>query len=82
MNTDKHFDVIITDLGMPVMSGFDLAARVRKQFSDIPIILATGWESQIDRKKVDKYQINYIVGKPFQFKDLVDAILRCVSLKK
>ncbi len=70
---DKEFDLIITDLGMPVMSGFELAAKVRAK-SDIPIILTTGWESQIDRKKVKKYKINRIVGKPFQLKELIDAI--------
>jgi CheY-like chemotaxis protein/signal transduction histidine kinase len=82
LEKDTKFDILITDLGMPVMSGFDLVERARKIISNLPVIMATGWEAQIDRKKVKKYNINYVVGKPFQFRELIESIMICLTQKK
>ena len=68
------FDLIITDLGMPVMSGLDFTLRAREMQPKIPVIMATGWESRIDRKKLKDYKIDHVVGKPFQFRKLIEAI--------
>ncbi|MFP4499280.1 MAG: response regulator [Vulcanimicrobiota bacterium] len=76
----KEFDLILTDLGMPGMSGFDLAERIRKINPSIPIIMATGWQAQLDTKKVEEYKINHVVGKPFQINELVNTVR--TNLKK
>ncbi len=76
MITKASYDLIITDLGMPVMSGLDFTLRVRHILPDIPIIMATGWESRLDRKKLKEYKINHVVGKPFQFRKLIESIIR------
>jgi two-component system, cell cycle response regulator CpdR len=38
-----HFDMVITDVSLPVMSGLDLARELLKQRSDLPVIVATGY---------------------------------------
>jgi CheY-like chemotaxis protein len=70
----ESFDLIITDLGMPVMSGLEFSRKVRETYPRIPIVLATGWESRLDRKKLKEYNINHVVGKPFQFDKLLELL--------
>ena len=71
---ENPIDILMTDLGMPGMSGYQLASKAREINPDIPIILATGWESRIDKNKIQQNNINYIVGKPFLFSELFDVI--------
>ncbi len=71
---NSPIDILMTDLGMPGMSGFQLASEARKLMPDIPIIMATGWESRIDRKKVEQNKIDYIVGKPFLFAEIFEVV--------
>ena len=40
---DLPIDLLVTDLNMPGMSGVDLAAIVRAQRADLPVVLVTGW---------------------------------------
>jgi GAF domain-containing protein/anti-sigma regulatory factor (Ser/Thr protein kinase) len=39
----EPFDLVITDLGMPVLSGWDLAGAIRQLAADVPIVMITGW---------------------------------------
>src|SRR5690554_7361695 len=40
-------DLVLTDLGMPDLSGWDVVDAIRKKDHRIPVVLATGWGSQI-----------------------------------
>ena len=75
-------DILMTDLGMPGMSGFQLASEARLLLPEIPIIMATGWESRIDRKKVEQNKIDYIVGKPFLFAEIFEVVANTLQKKK
>jgi GAF domain-containing protein/CheY-like chemotaxis protein len=58
------FDVVITDLGMPGMSGAEVARRVKAQTPQMPVILLTGWgEGIVEESSVPLY-IDAVVGKP------------------
>ena len=43
LNTGEMFDAVITDQGMPRMTGLELVARLRKQGNDIPVLIASGY---------------------------------------
>lgn len=60
------FDFVITDQGMPEMSGRELAYQIRKVDSVIPIILLTG-DTEI---RVDGGAINRVMTKPFKIDEL------------
>jgi PAS domain S-box-containing protein len=48
--TPLDFDVVMTDLSMPGMSGIDLARAVRRERADVPIVLVTGYADETDER--------------------------------
>jgi len=64
------FDLIITDLGMPGMSGLDLAGIVHENYPEIPIAMITGWGTQLSPDEVALKGIKSLLAKPFHLKDI------------
>ena len=76
----EEFDLVITDLVMPRLSGLDLLTKMKKTCPPVPVILITAfgdWSSLT--QAYEKGAIDYIC-KPFKMKDLKDAIQK--ALKK
>jgi signal transduction histidine kinase/ActR/RegA family two-component response regulator len=67
---DDKYDLMITDLGMPGMSGMDLAAAAHEQYSQMPIAMITGWGTQLDSNEVSFKGIHAVLSKPFHLKDV------------
>jgi signal transduction histidine kinase/ActR/RegA family two-component response regulator len=59
------FDMVFTDLGMPDLSGWEVAAEIRRQNADVPIVLVTGWGNQIDATEARARGVTRVVAKPF-----------------
>ena len=69
----KHFHLIILDVMMPGIDGFEVLARIR-EISDIPVIMLTAKEEEIDRiKGFDGGADDYVV-KPFSPRELLSRI--------
>ncbi len=68
------FDLLITDLTMPQMSGDQLAVRVREVRPDLPIILCTGYSERFTRESAKELGIQAFVMKPFKIRDLAEEI--------
>ena len=60
----ERFDLVITDMTMPRMTGKELAVRLINIRPDIPVILCTGFSSQIDEQKAADAGIRALVPKP------------------
>jgi PAS domain S-box-containing protein len=58
------FDVVVTDLSMPEMSGFDLAASLRGKRADIPILLTSGYVRAEDRQRARDQALGEVILKP------------------
>ena len=74
----KEFDLVITDVMMPNMDGFQLCQTIRKN-SDIPIIMLTALEDDLDQLKGFDTGVDDYITKPFSFDILikrVEAVLR------
>ena len=67
---DERFDILITDLGMPGMSGLDLAAEVHQTHPQIPIAMITGWGTQLSEQEISSRGINAVLSKPFHLKEI------------
>lgn len=70
----QEFDLMITDLGMPGMSGMELAETVHKKRPEMPIAMITGWGTQLDKDQVRASGILTVLAKPFHLKDIKDLI--------
>jgi CheY-like chemotaxis protein len=77
-NPDK-FDVVLTDMTMPKMTGFKLSQEILGIRSDVPIILATGFAEGINEKMVKKSGIRELLMKPYSPEKLSQAIQRVLE---
>ncbi|ALS76373.1 XRE family transcriptional regulator [Planococcus rifietoensis] len=74
----QAFDIVLLDIMMPEMSGFELCAKIRS-FSDVPIIMLTAREQQEDIVKGLKLGADDYITKPFNEEELlarIEALLR------
>jgi len=67
-------DLLLTDLKMPVMDGFDLLISVVKDFPCLHVIVATAFANPDVIKKINALGFSDIIEKPFEFDDLVEKI--------
>lgn len=76
-----RFDLVVSDVEMPRLNGFDLTARIRadKRLRELPVILVTALERIEDRTRgIDVGADAYIVKSTFDQHDLLDAVRRLV----
>jgi two-component system chemotaxis sensor kinase CheA len=74
-----EFDLIVSDVDMPRMNGFDLTAKIRgdKKLEDLPVVLVTALESREDRERgIDVGADAYIVKSSFDQSNLFEVIRR------
>ena len=69
-----NFDLVITDMTMPKMTGDKLAEELLRIKPDIPIILCTGFNSMIDEDKTKAMGIRAFVFKPILKRDIAETI--------
>lgn len=69
-----HFDLVLTDLGMPEMSGWELAKRIKEINPDVPIGMITGWALAPTKEKMKKEGVDFILFKPFDYPKVVSEV--------
>ena len=70
IEADEKFDMMITDMMMPGMSGAELANIMHQKQPDAIIILASGYSEEIARKELAGSQDFYFLSKPYSLDDL------------
>lgn len=76
-----NYDIVVSDVEMPRMSGFDLTAKIRsdQKLAHLPVILVTALESREDRERgIDVGADAYIVKRSFEQSDLLEVIGRLI----
>jgi two-component system chemotaxis sensor kinase CheA len=77
----EHFDLLVSDVDMPRMNGFDLTARVRADptLADLPVVLVTALESRDDKERGIEVGANaYVIKSGFDQSKLLEIIRRLV----
>ncbi|MBT4034648.1 MAG: response regulator [Candidatus Marinimicrobia bacterium] len=69
-----RYDLIVTDLSMPIMSGADLTVEIRKRGLKIPIILSTGNLGTADQEGYSNIGIDVCLKKPWTAEELIACI--------
>ena len=80
--SESSFDLIILDVMLPKMSGFDVCKQLRSAGNGVPIIMLTARGQEIDKVLGLKIGADDYVTKPFSFMELtarVEAVLRRTS---
>lgn len=76
-----EFDLIVSDVDMPRMNGFELTAKLRKEkkFAELPVVLVTALESREDREHgIDVGANAYIVKSSFDQSNLLEVIEKLI----
>jgi two-component system chemotaxis sensor kinase CheA len=75
----ERFDLLVSDVEMPRLNGFDLTARVRadKKLADLPVVLVTALETREDRERgIDAGASAYLVKSSFDQSNLLETVRR------
>lgn len=73
------FDLVITDMNMPSLSGVEVASAMLKDRPDLPIILCTGYSDYIDREKAVRLGIKEFLMKPVSRRVMALAVRKVLA---
>ena len=72
--SEMEFDAVFTDIGMPGMSGWELAREIRQINASIPIAVITGWGEAVGSHEQKEAGVNWVVPKPFTADRIVELV--------
>jgi PAS domain S-box-containing protein len=79
MVENAAYDLVFTDLGMPDMSGWDVAERLSAVRPDLTVALITGWGTSVDESEAGRRGIRAVVHKPFEIDELLGVAQRLLA---
>lgn len=69
------FDLLITDLGLPGMSGGELAGASRRYQTNLKILAITSWRGKEQEELTQAAGIDHVIWKPFRFEEIMSALV-------
>jgi two-component system, cell cycle response regulator CpdR len=82
MREDGGFDLLLTDIQMPVMDGIALALTAARDFPELTILLMTGFADQRERASNLNAIVHDVITKPFSVHDLRTAVADALAARK
>ena len=79
---DGAFDLLLTDIQMPVMDGIALALSAARDFPDLTILLMTGFADQRERASNLNAIAHDVITKPFSVADIRTAVADALASRK
>ncbi len=76
------FDLLISDMTMPNLTGDQLAIEIKAVRSDIPIIICTGFSERMDEQKADNLEISGILMKPIVRSEMAKMVRKVLDESK
>lgn len=61
----QRFDLVLTDLGMAEVSGWDVASAVKARDPACPVILVTGWGDEAGTEHLEGTGVDVVLAKPY-----------------
>lgn len=68
------FDLVLMDIKMPLMDGFEATRRIKEQFPNLPVIMQTAFTSQSDREYASNCGCNDFLSKPISKERLFELV--------
>jgi len=80
--SEQQFDILITDINMPVMDGLKLVSLVRKDetHKDIPIVIITTEGAAEDRHRAMSLGANAYITKPIQAPQVINCVKKLLGM--
>ncbi len=76
------YDLVVSDVTMPGMTGVELSRRLMEIRPDIPIILSTGFSELITPEEAKRLGIRELIMKPYDRRQLAETIRRVFDTRK
>lgn len=74
MLDSSEFDLVLTDLGMPVVSGWEIARHAKARNRNTPVVMITGWGAQYEDEDLTGRGVDLILSKPLSWDKLLTSI--------
>lgn len=79
LQNEKPFDLLLTDIVMPVMDGIALALKVGKEFPDLRILMMTGYAAERQRAYNLDLLIHDVIAKPFTLDEICEKVAETLT---
>jgi signal transduction histidine kinase/ActR/RegA family two-component response regulator len=76
---EHHYDLLLCDIGMPGMSGWEIAREARMRQPGLPIYMVTGWASEFASADERSRNVDGVLGKPFDLDELRGILARAAA---
>jgi PAS domain S-box-containing protein len=74
MIDSNTFDLVLTDLGMPVISGWEIARHAKAKNPRVPVVMITGWGAQYEDTDLASRGVDLMLSKPLSWDKLLSSI--------
>jgi PAS domain S-box-containing protein len=78
----KTFDLVFTDLGMPGMSGWQVAEKIKSINGKVPVALITGWNVELKESNMKDCGVDLIIKKPFAVNQVLQLVQEGMELRE
>ena len=78
----EKFDLVLTDISMPGVSGLDLLGRVRQLYQDTPVIIISGLSDQDHAQSLIALGAFDYLLKPFRLEVVEESVMRAVQFRR
>jgi signal transduction histidine kinase/CheY-like chemotaxis protein len=79
--SNGSFDIVLSDLGMEGVTGWEVAQKVKEASPETTVALITGWGTQLDDEEVRRRGVDFVVSKPFRIKEVQQLVSQAMALK-
>ncbi len=78
----QEFDAVFTDLGMPGMSGWELARAIRERDRRLPLAVITGWGEAVSTSEKESAGVRRVLTKPFSMAQILEVAQEVSRIRK
>ena len=78
----EDYDLVITDMGMPVLTGLELMEKIKAVRPETPVILCTGYSQYVTVDNYRKMGLSGFITKPFNAESIAREVYRILEAKK
>jgi YesN/AraC family two-component response regulator len=79
---NRPFDIVLTDIKMPEMSGLELTGKIRHLHEGLPVVLMTGYPSLDTALEALRYKVDDYIIKPFNVNQLYKVVRDIASARR